>query len=106
MWPVWQSVSHLSFKLTFYFLVSIHSKSIHLLTKDCYCYIFQLDLVDFENNPELKKLQFLAPGPKMAGLTKGNSLSKKEGNIKEGRRCYIHLINFVLNIFLYLQCFE
>ena len=56
------------------------------LVKTVIVIYFQLNLVDFENNPELKKLKFLAPGPKMAGLTKGNSLSKKEGNIKEGRR--------------------
>ena len=45
---------------------------------------YQLDSIDFENNPELKKLQFLAPGPKMAGVTKGTLLPKQEVNIKEG----------------------
>lgn len=38
----------------------------------------ELEAIDFENNPELKKLQFLAPGPKMAGLTKGTLPSKKD----------------------------
>ena len=47
--------------------------------------LFQLDSIDFENNPELRKLQFLAPGPKMAGLTKGTLLPKQEMNIKEGK---------------------
>ncbi|XP_022801801.1 lysine-specific demethylase 5C-like [Stylophora pistillata] len=43
----------------------------------------ELDSIDFENNPELKKLQFLAPGPKMAGVAKGTLLPKQEVNIKE-----------------------
>ena len=47
---------------------------------------FQLDSIDFENNPELRKLQFLAPGPKMAGVTKGTLLPKQEINIKEGKK--------------------
>ena len=45
----------------------------------------QLNSIDFENNPELKKLQFLAPGPKMAGLAKGTLQPKKEFNIKQGK---------------------
>lgn len=47
---------------------------------------FQLRAVDFENNPELKRLQFLAPGPKMAGLTKGTLPTKKDQlRVKQGR---------------------
>ena len=51
-----------------------------------YCYFCQLESIDFENNPELKKLQFLAPGPKMAGLTKGTLQPKQEMNVKEGKK--------------------
>lgn len=48
--------------------------------------IFQLGALDFENNPELKRLQFLAPGPKMAGLTKGTLPPKKDQlKVKQGR---------------------
>lgn len=49
------------------------------------CMFLQLNSIDFENNPELKKLQFLAPGPKMAGLAKGTLQPKKEFNIKPGK---------------------
>jgi len=56
----------------------------------------QLDSIDYENNPELKKLQFVAPGPKMAGLSKGTLLPKKEMNIKEGK---------AIIVALYLACF-
>ena len=45
----------------------------------------QLNSIDFENNPELRRLQFLAPGPKMAGLAKGTLQPKKEFNIKHGK---------------------
>ena len=44
-----------------------------------------MDSVDYAGNPELKKLQFLAPGPKMAGLSNSSSLPKKEVSIKGGR---------------------
>ena len=43
---------------------------------------FQLAGIDYKNNPELKKLQFLAPGPKMAS----SLVPKREMNVKEGMR--------------------
>lgn len=47
---------------------------------------FQLAGIDYENNPELKKLQFLAPGPKMAS----SLVPKNEKKFKEGMRYNIY----------------